>query len=64
MPVQLKGAGARLIPSGTWVLPYSDSLYALYIVASASLIRLIKCVETHPTDPHTLTALTSLSQVL
>jgi hypothetical protein len=64
MPTQLKGAGAKLIPSGTWVLPYSDSLYAIYSAASISLTRLIKRIETHPIDPHTLNDLISLSQIL
>ncbi|MCK6580927.1 MAG: hypothetical protein L6Q98_22780 [Anaerolineae bacterium] len=64
VPTQLKGAGAKRIPSGTWVLPYSDSLYTLFSAASTSLVRLIKRIETHPTDPRTLTALINLSQVL
>lgn len=64
VPTQLKGAGAKRIPSGTWVLPYSESLYTLYNTASTSLVRLIKRIETHPTDPRTLTALINLSQVL
>lgn len=63
-PTHLRGAGAKRIPSGTWVLPYSDSLYTLYSAASTSFVRLIKRIETHPTDPRTLTALINLSQVL
>jgi hypothetical protein len=64
VPTQLREPGAKRIPSGTWVLPYSDSLYTLYSAASTSLVRLIKRLETHPTDPRTLTALINLSQVL
>jgi hypothetical protein len=63
-PMQLEGSGTKLIPSGTWVLPYSDSLYTLYSTASILLVRLIKRIEAQPTDPQTLTTLINLSQIL
>jgi len=63
-PLQLKGTGAKMIPTGTWALPYSDSLFTLYTAANTSLARLIKRIDQHPTDPRTLSILINLSQLL
>jgi len=63
-PLQLKGTGAKVIPTGTWVLPYTDSLFTLYSTANATLARLIKRIDQHPTDPRTLSILINLSQLL
>jgi len=63
-PIQLKGTSAKVIPTGTWVLPYTDSLFTLYSAANASLARLIKRIDQHPTDPRTLSTLINLSQLL
>jgi len=63
-PLQLKGTGAKVIPTGTWVLPYTDSLFTLYSTANATLSRLIKRIDQHPTDPRTLSILINLSQLL
>lgn len=64
LPVQLKGAGAKVIPTGTWVLPYADSLFALYRTANTSLMRLIRRIDQHPTDPYLIATLIHLSQLL
>jgi len=63
-PLQLKGTGAKMIPTGTWVLPYTDSLFTLYSTANATLARLIKRIDQHPTDPRTISTLINLSQLL
>lgn len=63
-PMRLEGSGAHLIPSGTWLLPYSDALFALYLRANASFTRLIHQIDMYPTDPVTLAALTRLAQLL
>ena len=61
VPFRLQGKGAKRIPSGTWVLPYSDSLYTLYSTGSAALKRLISQIDKRPTDPTTITILTRLT---
>jgi len=63
-PIQLKGTGAKMIPTGTWVMPYTDSVFTLYSAANVSLARLIKRIDQHPTDPRTLSTLINLSQLL
>ena len=62
-PMQLHGDGAKRIPSGTWVLPYSDALYARYTGAEAALARLFAQIDARPTTPDTLDALLRLSQL-
>ncbi len=64
VPFRLQGKGAHLIPSGTWVLPYNDSLFTLYMSANAALSRLVKRIDQQPTDPITLSTLIRLSQIL
>ncbi|MBE2268393.1 MAG: hypothetical protein IAE80_09205 [Anaerolinea sp.] len=63
-PARLQGKGAHLIPSGTWVLLYSDYLYSLYGRAADFLIHLIKCIDSQPTADATVTLLVRLSQIL
>ncbi len=63
-PFRLQGKGAKIIPSGTWVLPYSDHLFVLYSAGSAALTDVIKHIDQYPTDPVTLSALVRLSQIL
>ncbi len=60
----LRGKGAKLLPSGTWVLPYTDSVFSLYGVANAMLTRLIRHIDQQPTDPLTLSLLSRLTQLL
>lgn len=60
----LRGKGAKLLPSGTWVLPYTESMFSLYGVANAMLTRLIRHVDQQPTDPLTLSLLSRLTQLL
>ncbi len=61
---RLYGKGAKLLPSGTWVLPYIDGVFSLYGVANAILIRLIRHIDQQPTDPLTLSLLSRLTQLL
>ena len=61
---KLQGKGAKIIPSGTWVLPYSDHLYSLYGRAADFLIHLIKRIDSQPTADATITLLVRLSQIL
>lgn len=61
---RLHGKGAKLLPSGTWVLPYSDSVFSLYGIANAILIRLIRQIDQQPTDSLTLSLLSRLTQLL
>ena len=46
-------AALTLIPSGAWVLPYSDDLYQLYEQAQAALHLTLQQVVLAPPDPHT-----------
>jgi hypothetical protein len=64
VPFRLQGKGAKRIPTGTWVLPYKDSLYTLYRSASAFLARLLHQIDQRPTDPTTITTLIRLSESL
>jgi hypothetical protein len=64
LPFQLHGKGAKVIPSGTWAMPYTDSLFTLYSRANAVLVQLVKRIDQHPTDPHTISTLIHLSQIL
>lgn len=61
---RLHGKGAKLLPSGTWVLPYTDSVFSLYGIANAMLIRLIRHIDQQPTDSLTLSLLSRLTQLL
>jgi len=61
---RLHGKGAKLLPSGTWVLPYTDSVFSLYSIANAILIRLIRDIDQQPTTPLTLSLLSRLTQLL
>lgn len=51
VPTQLKGTGFKRIPSGTWILPYDDGLYALYTAVNQVLDQLMRRIEAKPTDP-------------
>lgn len=64
MPTRLDGKGAKVIPTGTWLLPYSNSLLTLYSAANVSLARLIRRIDQHPTDPRIISTLINLSQLL
>jgi hypothetical protein len=56
-PMQLTGAGFKRIPSGTWILPYDDSVYALYTAVNQVLDQLVRRIEAQPTDPVTVATL-------
>jgi hypothetical protein len=47
------GKGAKLLPSGTWGLPDIDSVFSLYGIGNAMLIRPIRHIDQQPTDPLT-----------
>ncbi len=64
LPFLLHGDGAKRVPSGTWVLPYKDSLYTLYSSASAVLARLLAQIDQRPTDPNTITTIIRLTESL
>lgn len=61
---RLHGKGAKLLPSGTWVLPYLDHVFTLYGVTNVTLTRLIHQIDRYPTDPLTLAFLSRLTQLL
>jgi len=63
-PIQLRGIGAKIIPTGTWLLPYSDNLFTLYSATNTSLARLTRHIDQHPTDPRIIATLINLSQFL
>ncbi|MBE2272170.1 MAG: hypothetical protein IAE80_28305 [Anaerolinea sp.] len=62
LPFLLQGDGAKRVPSGTWVLPYKDSLYTLYGTTSNALARLLHQIDHRPTDPNTITSLIRLTE--
>lgn len=64
MAFRLHGKGAKLLPSGTWVLPYFDSVFSLYGIANAMLMRLLRQIDQQPINPLTLLLLSRLTQLL
>ncbi len=54
----LRGKGAKLLPSGTWVLPYVHSHYQLYDRVRLTLHAVLEQVNQAPTDIQTLRMLT------
>lgn len=64
LPFRLQGRTGKRIPAGTWVLPYSDSLYTLYTAGSAALTAIVHQIDQRPTDPLTLAILLRLSELL
>lgn len=64
LPFRLHTTGAKIIPSGTWALPYTDSLFTLYSQANAALAHFVKRIDQHPVDPRTISTLIHLSKIL
>jgi len=64
LPFRLQGRSGKRIPAGTWVLPYSDSLYMLYTAGRATLTTIVQQIDQRPTDPLTLAILLRLSELL
>lgn len=64
LPFRLHGTGVKVIPSGTWALPYTDGLFTLYSHANIALTHLVRRIEQHPSDPRTISTLIHLSQLL
>ncbi len=58
LPVQyrrdLTPAGLSLIPSGAWVLSYTDEHYQLYDQVRMKIHSMLELVERAPTNPQTL----------
>ncbi len=63
LPFRLHGKGAKLVPSGTWALPYTDGLFTLYSRANAAMTHLLRHIDQHPTDPRTISTLIHLSHL-
>lgn len=61
-PLRLQGKGMHIIPSGTWALPYTDSLFTLYGTVNHIVASMSKRIDQQPTDPVTLSMLIRLSQ--
>jgi hypothetical protein len=64
LPYRLHGKGAKIVPSGTWALPYTDNLFTLYSRTTIALTHLVKLIDQHPTDLLTISTLIHLSQLL
>jgi hypothetical protein len=64
LPFRLHGKGAKIVPSGTWALLYTDNLFTLYSRANVALTHLVKRIDAHPTNPRTISTLIHLSQIL
>lgn len=63
-PFRLSGKGGGVIPSGTWVLLYTDGLFTLYSHTSSALTHFMKQIDHHPADPRTISTLIKFSQLL
>ena len=57
-PIRLDGKGAKVIPTGTWVLPYEDAHYQLYERVRLTIHAMLEQVEKAPTNAQTLHMLT------
>jgi hypothetical protein len=57
VPFRLYGRGNTLIPSGTWVVPYTEAVFSLYQRAGAAFDRCIAAIDSQPLDPALLSAL-------
>lgn len=64
LPLQLHGKGAKVIPSGTWLLPYTNELFTLYNRANATLASLVERIDKHPANPRTISTLMYLIKLL
>lgn len=64
LPVRFERKGnarvSALIPNGTWVLPYNDEQYRLYLRLQQAWRRLISYVDSAPHSPYTLGFVRSL----
>lgn len=53
-PIKFRRQGdprvVSILPSGTWVLPYDETLYHVYTQMQTALSRLLTVIETSPDD--------------
>jgi hypothetical protein len=61
---RLTGRGRTVLPSGTWIVSYTDAVFTLYQDAGAAFARLTAEIDRRPTNPALLSALQHLIQLL
>jgi len=64
LPLKLQGQSPRRIPSGTWVLPYSDGLFRVYSALHSTLLHLMIHIDRQPNHPATIAKLIRLTRLL
>lgn len=64
LPLQLQGQSPRRIPSGTWVLPYSEGVFRVYDTLNSTLSHLIAQIDRQPIHPATIAKLIRLTRLL
>lgn len=64
LPLQLQGQSPRIIPSGTWVLPYSEGVFRVYATLNSTLSHLTTQIDRHPIHPTTIAKLIRLTRLL
>ena len=56
LPIKFRRQGdprvVSILPSGTWVLPYDETLYQVYAQMQVALSRLLTVIEATPNDSH------------
>ena len=64
LPQQLQGQSPRRIPSGTWVLPYSEGVFRVYSALNSNLSNLTVQIDRQPTHPASIAKLIRLNRLL
>jgi hypothetical protein len=64
LPVKLEGIAGQVIPSGTWLLPYSEGVFQLYSTTILRLNRLLKHIDHNPNEPQVIASLIRLNTLL
>jgi|GEM_PF-6484336 len=64
LPLKLQGQSPRRIPSGTWVLPYSDGLFRVYNTLHGTLLHITSLIDRQPNHPATIAKLIRLTRLL
>lgn len=64
LPVKFRHQGVprmvSVLPSGTWVLPYDETLYQVYAQMQVALSQLVTIIEASPSDAHLRDCLTRM----